>query len=486
MIHQPPFDLSAAARRSMIEHGFEPDYPPAIAAQLQQLREHPLPANPSARDLRGLLWSSIDNDTSRDLDQIEYVEGVPGGGSRVLIGIADVDASVPKGSPIDQHALRETTTVYTGVEIFSMLPPQLSTGSTSLLEGQDLPAVVIEFTVDAQAQISNTDISLARVINKAQLAYPSVGAWLAGQADAPPKVAASKELQAQLQLQDGIAQRLRRERSSHGALNLETIETQPVTKADGSLDVAAEVKNRATQLIEDFMIAANGVVARALDAKKYSSIRRVVKVPKRWDRIVELARERGTNLPAEPDPKPLHDFLCEQQQKDPDHFADLSLAVIKLLGPGEYVLEKPGEPPQGHFGLAVQNYTHSTAPNRRYADLVSQRLLKAMILGRPSPYSDDELTQVAAQCTRMEDAERKVSREMQKRIAAVAMANRIGQTFDAIVTGVTDHGSFVRTLKPPVDGMLVRGQQGVDVGDRLRVTLVRTDPAQGYIDFARA
>ncbi len=486
MNHQPPFDLSAAARRSMIEHGFEPDYPPAIAAQLQQLREHPLPANPSARDLRGLLWSSIDNDTSRDLDQIEYVEGVPGGGSRVLIGIADVDASVPKGSPIDQHALRETTTVYTGVEIFSMLPPQLSTGSTSLLEGQDLPAVVIEFTVDAQAQISNTDISLARVINKAQLAYPSVGAWLAGQADAPPKVAASKELQAQLQLQDGIAQRLRRERSSHGALNLETIETQPVTKADGSLDVAAEVKNRATQLIEDFMIAANGVVARALDAKKYSSIRRVVKVPKRWDRIVELAREKGTNLPAEPDPKPLHDFLCEQQQKDPDHFADLSLAVIKLLGPGEYVLEKPGEPSQGHFGLAVQNYTHSTAPNRRYADLVSQRLLKAMILGRPSPYSDDELTQVAAQCTRMEDAERKVSREMQKRIAAVAMANRIGQTFDAIVTGVTDHGSFVRTLKPPVDGMLVRGQQGVDVGDRLRVTLVRTDPAQGYIDFARA
>jgi len=486
MNHLPPFDLSAAARRSMIEHGFEPDYPPAIAAQLQQLREHPVPANPSARDLRGLLWSSIDNDTSRDLDQIEYVEGVPGGGSRVLIGIADVDASVPKGSPIDQHALRETTTVYTGVEIFSMLPPQLSTGSTSLLEGQDLPAVVIEFTVDAQAQISNTNISLARVINKAQLAYPSVGAWLGGQADAPPKVATSKELQQQLHLQDGIAQRLRRERSNHGALNLETIETQPITKSDGSLDIAAEVKNRATQLIEDFMIAANGVVARALDAKHFSSIRRVVKTPKRWDRIVELAAERGTQLPAEPDPKPLHDFLCEQQQKDPDHFADLSLAVIKLLGPGEYVLEKPGEPSQGHFGLAVQDYTHSTAPNRRYADLVSQRLLKAMILGRPSPYSDGELTQVAAQCTRMEDAERKVSRDMQKRIAAVAMANRIGQTFDAIVTGVTDHGSFVRTLKPPVDGMLVRGQQGVDVGDRLRVTLVRTDPAQGYIDFARA
>jgi exoribonuclease-2 len=234
------------------------------------------------------------------------------------------------------------------------------------------------------------------------------------------------------------------------------------------------------------MIAANGVVARTLAAKHYSSIRRVVKTPKRWDRIVEIARQMGTQLPAEPDSKPLHDFLCEQQKKDPDHFADLSLTIIKLLGPGEYVVEKPGQVPEGHFGLAVQDYTHSTAPNRRYADLVTQRLLKAMITGRPSPYSDDELSQVAAQCTRMEDAERKVSREMQKRIAAVAMSDRIGQAFDAIVTGVTDHGSFVRTLKPPVDGMLVRGQQGVDVGDRLRVTLVRTDPAQGYIDFARA
>jgi len=411
---------------------------------------------------------------------------VPGGGQRVLIGIADVDAAVPKGSPIDQHALRETATVYTGVHNISMIPEQLSTGSTSLLEAQDCAAIVVEFTVDAQAQITNTNISLARVINKAQLAYPSVGAWLAGQAAAPPKVVASKELQQQLHLQDEIAQRLRSERASHGALNLETIETQSIAKADGSYDIEAAVKNRATQLIEDFMIAANGVVARTLDAKHFSSIRRVVKTPKRWDRIVELAAQRGTKLPATPAPKPLHDFLCEQQKKDPDHFADLSLAVIKLLGPGEYVLEKPGEEPQGHFGLAVQDYTHSTAPNRRYADLVTQRLLKAMIAGKPSPYSDDELASIAAQCTRMEDAERKVSREMQKRIAAVAMANRIGQQFDAIVTGVTEHGSFVRTLQPPVDGMLVRGQQGVDVGDRLRVTLVRTDPAQGYIDFARA
>jgi VacB/RNase II family 3'-5' exoribonuclease len=485
MNHPLHFDLAAAARRSMIEHGFEPEYPPAIAQQLEQLRQHPPAAAQGARDLRNLLWSSIDNDTSRDLDQIEYTEALADGSYRVLIGIADVDASVPKGSPIDAHALRETTTVYTGVEIFSMLPEALSTGSTSLLEGQERASVVIEFTVDAQAKITASDIYPAQVVNKAQLAYPSVGAWLAGTAAAPPKVVASAELQKQLQMQNQIAQMLRRERSNHGALNLQTIETHPILLRDGEINIEAEQKNDATQLIEDFMIAANGVVARTLDAKHFSSIRRVVKTPKRWDRIVELARQKGTQLPAQPDPKPLHDFLCQQQAKDPDHFADLSLAVIKLLGPGEYVLDKAGEPAEGHFGLAVQDYTHSTAPNRRYADLVTQRLLKAMIAGRTSPYSDDELAQVAAQCTKMEDADRKVSREMQKRVAAVAMSGKIGQAFDAIVTGVNEHGSFVRTIKPHVEGMLVRGQQGVDVGDRIRVTLVRTDPVHGFIDFAR-
>jgi VacB/RNase II family 3'-5' exoribonuclease len=486
MNHPLHFDLAAAARRSMTEHGFEPDYPPAIAQQLAQLRQHPPAAAAGARDLRSLLWSSIDNDTSRDLDQIEYTEALPNGAFRVLIGIADVDAFVPKGSPIDAHALRETTTVYTGVEIFSMLPEELSTGTTSLLEGQERAALVIEFTVDAEAQIAGSDIYLAQVVNKAQLAYPSVGAWLAGTAPAPPRVAASPELQQQLKMQNEIAQTLRLKRSKQGALVLLTIETHPIVLSDGEINIEAEQKNDATQLIEDFMIAANGVVARTLDAKHYSSIRRVVKTPKRWDRIVELARQMGTQLPAAPDPKPLHDFLCQQLEKDPDHFADLSLAVIKLLGPGEYVLDKAGEPAEGHFGLAVQDYTHSTAPNRRYADLVTQRLLKAMMAARPSPYSDDELAQVAAQCTRMEDAERKVSREMQKRIAAVAMSGKIGQAFDAIVTGVNEHGSFVRTIKPHVEGMLVRGQQGLDVGDKIRVTLVRTDPVHGFIDFARA
>lgn len=486
MNQQLHFDLSAAARRSMIAHGFEPEFSPAAVQQTEQLRQHPPEFAQSAADLRGLLWSSIDNDTSRDLDQIEVVEPLADGGHRVLVGIADVDAFVPKGSPIDQHALRETTTVYTGVKIFSMLPEELSTGWTSLLEEQDRAAVVVEFKVDTLGHIDGSDVYRARVRNKAPLAYPSVGAWLAGDAKAPAKVAAAAPLEQQLRMQNEIAQRLRRERTSHGALNLLTIETHPIRMSGGEIDIEAEQKNLATQLIEDFMIAANGVVARRLADKHVSSIRRVVKTPRRWDRIVELAAEMGTKLPLDPDPKPLHEFLCEQETKDPLHFPDLSLAIIKLLGPGEYVLNRAGEAAEGHFGLAVENYTHSTAPNRRYADLVMQRVLKAMMAGEPPPYSDDELASLAAQCTRMENAERKVSREMQKRIAAVALSGRIGQIFDAVVTGVNEHGSFARTLRPPVDGMLVRGQHGLDVGDRIRVQLVRTDPAHGYIDFARA
>lgn len=478
------FDLRAAARRTMMERGFEPDYPAGVAQQLEELREHPPQEPGDARDLRSLIWSSIDNDTSRDLDQIEYAEA-QAEASRVLVGIADVDAFVPKGSAIDRHAMRETATVYTGVENFGMLPDELSTGATSLLEDQERGSVVIEFVVGSNGEIQGSDIYLARVVNRGQLAYRSVGAWLEGQGEAPAKVAGSDALAAQLKMQNGIAQRLRQQRASHGALNLQTLETQAIRVESGGFDIEGEVKNHATQLIEDFMIAANGVVARTLEAKGYSSIRRVVKTPKRWDRIVELAAQKGTKLPPDPDPKPLHDFLCARQASDPLHFPDLSLAVIKLLGPGEYVVERAGEPAEGHFGLAVQDYTHSTAPNRRYADLVTQRLLKAMLAGKPSPYSDDELSAVAARCTKMGDAERKVSRDMQKRIAAVAIRGRIGEKFDAIVTGVNEHGTFVRTLKPHVEGMLVRDGHGIDVGDKIQVTLVRTDPERGYIDFAR-
>jgi len=250
------------------------------------------------------------------------------------------------------------------------------------------------------------------------------------------------------------------------------------------IDVAKQEKNRATDLIEDFMIASNGVIARMLE--NISSLRRVVKTPERWDRIVTLAATLGGSLPPDPDSKALNDFLLKRKAADPDHFADLSLAVIKLMGPGEYVLERPGDPEVGHFGLAVQDYTHSTAPNRRFADLVTQRLVKTMLAKQATPYSDEELSTVAHNCTTKEDAARKVERAMSKRIAAVAMSGRIGEAFDAIVTGATPKGTFVRVVQPHVEGLLTRGQQGLDVGDKVRVELISTDAKRGYIDFARA
>lgn len=489
MNHAQPthFDLQAAAREVMLENGFEPDFPPAVEQQLAQIKAAPPQAAQTGdvRDLRTLMWSSIDNDTSRDLDQIEVAEKLSDGVIKVLIGIADVDAFVVKDSPIDRHAAKETTTVYTGVRNFPMLPEDLSTGTTSLLEGADKLCTVIEYVVDGQGQAGTHSLYRALVRNQAQLTYNAVGPWLEGRGAASPKVAASAELQAQLRLQDEAAQRLKNERHRHGALDIETTEVHPVLLNEQVVDLVKQEKNRATELIEDFMIAANGAVALTLEESNVSSIRRVVKTPERWDRIVTLAAQQGGRLPTQPDSRALNDFLQARRAADPDHFADLSLAVIKLMGPGEYVLERPGEPSPGHFGLAVENYTHSTAPNRRFADVVIQRLVKAVLQGRANPYTDDELSVIARNCTEREDAARKVERAMSKRIAAVSMSHRIGQAFDAIVTGVTDHGTFVRVLQPHVEGLLVHGQ-GVDVGDKLRVKLISTDAQRGYIDFARA
>jgi len=471
----------------MLENGFEPEFPPQVQQQLDELKAHPPQIAPSTntRDLRNLLWSSIDNDTSRDLDQIEVAERMPNGETKILVGIADVDIFVPKSSAIDAHAGKETTTVYTGVRNFPMLPEQLSTDTSSLLEAGDELSIVIEFVVSKDGVVHSGSVYQAIVRNRAQLTYNGVGGWLENTSGAPAKVAASPELQSQLRLQDEVAQSLKNERFRHGALNIETIEVHPLILNEKIVDIVKQEKNRATELIEDFMIAANEVVARMLDSNKVSSIRRVVKTPERWPRIVELAAKLGGQLPSAPDSKALNDFLIQRKAADPDHFSDLSLAVIKLMGPGEYVLERPGDPEQGHFGLAVQDYTHSTAPNRRFADLVTQRLIKAVLASQPAPYSNDELATIALNCTLKEDAARKVEREMSKRIAAVAMSSRIGEVFDGIVTGVTTHGTFVRVLKPAVEGLLAQGQQGADVGDRLRVKLIRTDVQQGYIDFAR-
>ena len=483
---RPQIDLQAVARQVMLERGFNPDFPPQVQQQVAALKSHlTLPAPGSAiRHLRGLFWSSVDNDTSKDLDQLEVAEQLPNGDAKVLVAIAEVDTDVPRDSPIDQHAGSQATTVYTGVRNFSMLPEALSTGLTSLLENQDKAAIIIEFVVSGDGQLKSNDLYRALVRNKAQLTYNAVGPWLEGKGAPPSKVAASTDLQAQLKLQSTVAQVLKQQRYQQGALNVETIEVRPVLVNDTVSDVVKQEKNLATELIEDFMIAANGVVARTLET--VSSIRRVVKTPERWDRIVQLAATQGGTLPAQADSKALNNFLMQRKAADPNHFADLSLSVIKLMGPGEYVLERPGDPSAGHFGLAVQDYTHSTAPNRRFADLVTQRLIKNFLTKTASPYSDGELDAIAKNCTTREDAARKVEREMTKRMSAVAMAGRIGETFDAIVTGANSKGTFVRVLSPHVEGMLVQGQQGLDVGDSLHAKLVRTDVQRGYIDFARA
>jgi len=478
------FDLVASASAEMIREGFHPDFLNGSDAQIAQIRAS-IGAAPEKdeRDLRALVWSSIDNDTSRDLDQIEVAERVDGG-VRVRVGIADVSAAVLKGTPIDRHAADQTQTVYTAVRNFSMLPTELSTDMTSLNEGQDRAAVIVEFLVDAGGTVQQTSIYKAVVQNKAQLAYSHVGPWLEGKAGPDAKVAASADLQAQLRLQDEAAVALRGQRVRQGALEFSRAEADPVV-VDGKVEsIGTAFHNRATDLIEELMIASNETMAKTLRAAKRSCIRRVVKSPERWARIVELVGRHGTVLPAEPDSGALNAFLQAQRAADAVHYPDLSLAIIKLMGPGEYVLAKGDEDePQGHFGLATQDYAHSTAPNRRFPDLVTQRVVKAMLAGEAPPYSDDELAAIAAHCNDRESAGRKVERAMLKRVAAVALAGSVGKTFHGVITGANDKGTYVRVFDPPVEGKVVRGAQGLDVGDTVDVTLLHTDPQHAFIDF---
>lgn len=482
------FDLAASASAEMIREGFHPDFPTGTEQQVEAIRADGHAAQPSAetRDLRSLLWSSIDNDTSRDLDQIEVAERVDEG-IRVKVGVADVSASVLKDTPIDEHAAQQTQTVYTAVRNFPMLPNELSTDLTSLNENEDRGVMVVEFVVDSQGAVGQTSIYRAVVRNKAQLAYSKVGPWLEGTAAPDEKVAASEELQAQLKLQDEAAVALRAERVRQGALEFNRVEADPVV-VDGQVrEIRTAAHNRATDLIEEFMIAANGTMARTLREAHRSCIRRVVRTPKRWDRIVELVGRNGTKLPPQPDSGALNAFLQAKRASDPIHYPDLALAVIKLMGPGEYVLTKGYDAdPLGHFGLAAEDYAHSTAPNRRFADLVTQRVMKAMLENEPPPYTDDELAAIAQQCNLQEAAARKVERAMQKRVAAVALADSIGKTFHGVITGSGDKGVYVRVFHPPVEGKVIRGEQGLDVGDTVDVTLLHTDPQHAFIDFGRA
>ncbi len=476
--------LQNIAHRAMLERGLLPEFSSEALAELNKISEPAAPNGTQARDLTKLLWCSIDNDDSQDLDQLTVAESVADNKIKVLVAIADVDALVKKGSPIDEHAHQNTVSVYTAAEIYPMLPEKLSTNLTSLSLNQDRLAVVVEMAVDSDGTVDESAIYRALVHNHAKLAYNDVAAWLEG-GSVPDEVADVWGLAENLRLQDRAAQRLKQYRLSQGALRLETIKAKPVFDGDRIEDLGVDVKNRAKEIIEDFMIAANGVTARYLESKNLPSLRRVVRTPKRWERIVQIAHEHHYNLPEEPDPKALDKFLIKQKAADPLRFPDLSLAIVKLLGSGEYAADFPGEVAPGHFGLAVKDYAHSTAPNRRYPDLVTQRLLKAALSGKPSPYGRDEMIELARHCTEQEDDASKVERLVDKSAAALLLEDRIGEQFDAVVTGASSKGTWVRLLSLPVEGMLVQGGEGVDVGDRVHVQLVDTNVERGFIDFKK-
>jgi VacB/RNase II family 3'-5' exoribonuclease len=477
--------LQNIAHRVMLERGLLPDFSAEALAELATIEAPAVADDGLPRDLRDILWASIDNDDSLDLDQLTFAEVLPGGTVKIMVAVADVDALVRNGSAIDDHARHNTTSVYTAATIFSMLPDKLSTNLTSLNFKEDRLAVVIEMMVSADGSVKDSDIYRAYVHNHAKLAYNSVAAWLEGGV-APEALAAVTGLGENLRIQDRVAQSMKVFRHVHGALDFETVEARPVFDGDSIRELNVEKRNRAKDLIEDFMIAANGVTARYLSSNKVPSLRRVVRTPKRWARIVELAREHGFDLSDTPDPEGLEKFLMKEKTADPLQFPDLSLAIIKLLGPGEYVAELPGDThTPGHFGLAVRDYTHSTAPNRRYPDLITQRMLKSAMNQQPPPYVMDNLEALAKHCTEAEDEAKKVERQVEKSAAALLLESRIGERFDAIVTGAAPKGTWVRLLDFPIEGRLMHGFEGVDVGHRISVQLIRTDVDRGFIDFKR-
>jgi ribonuclease R len=483
--------LQSIARRAMLERGLLPDFSTEALAELGRLQVSAVTEDESAegplgiRDMRNLLWASIDNDDSRDLDQLTVAEAMSNDKVKILVAIADVDSSVKKESAIDEHARHNTTSVYTAAEIFPMLPEKVSTDLTSLNLNQDRLSIVVEMVVGTDGSLQESHIYRAWVRNHAKLAYDSVAAWLENKGAIPQPIVAVKGLAENLQLQDRVAQSMKNFRHFQGALSLETIQAKPVFDGDQIRALEIDEKNRAKEVIEDFMIAANGVTARFLSASKFPSIRRVVRIPKRWDRIVEIAAEHKFGLPEIPDSKALEEFLVKEKAADPLRFPDLSLAVIKLLGSGEYIAEPPEGGAPGHFGLAVKDYGHSTAPNRRYPDLLTQRLLKAAMERKPAPYNKDDLDALAAHCTEAEDAATKVERQVEKSAAALLLESRVGERFDSIVTGASEKGTWVRLLNIPVEGKLVDGFEGLDVGERVRVQLIDTNVERGYIDFKK-
>ena len=477
--------LLRVARRAMIERGLEPQFPAEALAEAQRIAAPAAPYGPDVRDLRQLAWCSIDNDDSRDLDQLSVAAPLPGGGTRILVAIADVSASVAPGTALDGHAGANTTSVYTPPQNFPMLPERLSTDLTSLGPDEDRMAVVVETEVDGTGASGASSVTRAVVRNQAKLAYSSVGAWIEGRGAMPAGIGTVPGLAENLRLQDQAAQRLKTWRHEHGALELESLEVHATFDGDTLSGLVAEERNRAKEIIEDFMIATNGVIARFLAERRFPVVRRVVRSPERWPRIVDIAAHYGDPLPPAPDAGALHDFLVRRRAADPLRFPDLSLSVIKLLGRGEYEASFPGQEVTGHFGLAVSDYTHSTAPNRRYPDLITQRLVRAALAGAQPPYGREPLEALAAHCTQKEDDAQKVERLMRKAAAACLLSDRVGQEFEGVVTGASPKGTWARIFDPPVEGRVEQGAAGLDVGDRVRVKLVHTDPERGFIDFAR-
>jgi len=478
--------LQRIARAAMLDRGLEPDFSTAAQAQADRMVEPPMNGSPEVRDLRQLLWCSIDNDDSRDLDQLTVAENVSNGSSVIRVAIADVSGLVDKDSPVDRHASTNTTSVYTEAQIFPMLPLRLSTDLTSLNPNEDRLSIVIEATVDQNGAVSSGTLYRAAVRNHAKLTYNEVGRWLEGDGPVPDSVHAVQGLDKNLELQDTIAQRLSASRHELGALDLESDEPKAVFDNDTLRELKPRERNRAGALIEDFMIAANGVTARFLEGHRVPALRRIVRSPERWGRIVQLAWEHQVRLPDQPDSVALAGFLVAQRKADPQNFPVLSLSVLKLLGRGEYVAEVPGDHTPGHFGLAVPAYTHSTAPNRRFPDLITQRMIKAVLSNRPSPYANGELVSLAARCTQQEDNAEKVERLVRKSAAAILLENRIGAKFDGVITGASQKGTWVRIWNPPVEGKLETGEERYEVGDRVRVRLVHTDVERGFIDFRPA
>lgn len=475
--------LRRIAYDAMKELGLATQFSTAVVNELQKIKGPAVGDTVAVRDLTELLWCSIDNDSSLDLDQLTTAISLPAGEIKILVAIADVDAIAGKASAIDSFAFQNTLSVYTPAVIFPMLPERLSNDLTSLNYDCDRLAVIIEMTFTNDGSLRASDIYQAKVRNKAKLAYNSLAAWLDGTHAMPEEVKKIKGLEENIKIQSITAQKMKALRHAQGALHLTTLQTHPVFSGDDIKDLELDTQNTAKDIIEDFMIASNGVTARFLEAHNFPSIRRVVHTPKRWDRIVVLAAEKNFKLPQMPDAKSLESFLVLQKKTFPEQFPDLSLSIIKLLGPGEYALEVPGATTEGHFGLAVRDYSHSTAPNRRYPDLITQRLLKTVIEGKTIPYSTVELEAIAKHCTERENDAKKVERRLEKSAAALLLSSQIGQEFDALVTGASDKGTYVRIFQPPVEGRLDGGLIGLDVGQKVRVKLVSVNVEKGFVDF---